>query len=284
MNFDRDARSARDGLFLDVTAVDSSHLIDISDAGLEERRATNGIPRPRVSEADRPEVIDRSTQLALSERITQCGARPRPDHLGYAFVTRTVDIILSLAVLIVFAPVMLLLAALIRADSPGPSAFVQQRVSRNGGTFRFAKFRTMYSDARERFPELYAYQYTESEISSMKFKLPNDPRLTRVGRWLRRTSLDELPNLFNVLRGDMALVGPRPEVPEMTDYYESHQLAKFVVKPGLTGLAQTRGRNILTFQQTIASDLEYVHTRSHWLDLQILLRTVWTVAVQFGAL
>jgi lipopolysaccharide/colanic/teichoic acid biosynthesis glycosyltransferase len=284
MSFDRNSRTARDGLLVDVTAVDSSHLIDISDAALEERRATSGIPLPRVAEPDLPEVIVHRPRPTMSERMQQFGVPPRPDRLGYAFITRTVDIILSLATLIVFAPVMVLLAALIRADSPGPSVFVQERVSRNGGTFRLAKFRTMHADARERFPELYAYKYTESEINSMKFKLPNDPRLTRVGRWLRRTSLDELPNLFNVLRGHMALVGPRPEVPEMTEYYEPRQLAKFAVKPGLTGLAQTRGRNILTLQQTITADLEYVHTRSLWLDIRILFRTVWTVAVQFGAL
>jgi len=179
---------------------------------------------------------------------------------------------------------MLVLMALIRLDSPGPAVFRHERVSRGAGTFRFAKFRTMYVDARERFPELYAYSYSDDDIQSMKFKLPQDPRLTRVGRWLRRTSLDELPNLFNVLLGHMTLVGPRPEIPEMVRYYTPQQLVKFSVKPGLTGLAQTRGRNILTFQQTLSADLEYVSTRSLTLDIRILVRTLWTVAVQFGAL
>jgi lipopolysaccharide/colanic/teichoic acid biosynthesis glycosyltransferase len=112
-------------------------------------------------------------------------------------------------------PLMLLVALIVRLDSPGPVVFRQVRIGRNGRLFRFAKFRTLYVDARERWPHLYAYRYTADEVAALHFKLRNDPRVTRVGRWLRTSTLDELPNLWNVLVGDVALVGPRPEIPEM---------------------------------------------------------------------
>jgi lipopolysaccharide/colanic/teichoic acid biosynthesis glycosyltransferase len=141
----------------------------------------------------------------------------------------------------------------------------------------------MRVDARERFPELYAYSYTEAEISNMYFKVLDDPRLTRFGAHLRKTSLDELPNFVNVLLGDMTLVGPRPELPEMLPYYTEQQLMKFSVKPGATGLAQVTGRAVLRFQQTIVSDLEYCARRSLWFDLQILVRTLKTIVQRVGA-
>ena len=285
MDFDHEASARRDAGAADLAEPSVEYVIDITDAALEAHRAQVNVPRQRVAEPDPLELIPTlPSHGTLAERIQRAPLTAAQSPRLAAVARRTVDIGLSLFTLIVFAPVMAALAILIRLDSRGPAVFMQDRVAMGGGTFRFAKFRTMYVDARERFPELYAYQYTSADIRSMKFKLPQDPRLTRVGRWLRRTSLDELPNLFNVLRGDMTLVGPRPEIPEMTDYYEPHQLAKFSVKPGLTGLAQTRGRNILTFQQTLSADLEYVRTRSLALDIRILFRTVWTVAVQFGAL
>ena len=118
--------------------------------------------------------------------------------------------------------------------------------------------------AAQRFPHLYAYDYSDDELPTLYFKLADDPRLTRFGRHLRRTSLDELPNFINMLKGEMTLVGPRPEIPQMVRYYQPDQLAKFSVHPGLTGLAQMSGRNILRFEQTIALDLEYVG-RAHFV-------------------
>lgn len=199
-------------------------------------------------------------------------------------LSRVRDIVVSVVLLCVGAPVMLLLWLLIRVDSRGRAVFSHDRVGVGGRTFRFYKFRTMWVDARERFPEYYAYEYSPAEIAALQFKQVVDPRLTRVGRWLRRTSLDELPNLFNVLRGDMTLVGPRPDIPQMQRYYRPDQLAKFAVKPGLTGLAQVRGRNILSFQETIHYDLVYVAGKTFWLDLKILTRTAWVVCRQWGAL
>ncbi len=197
---------------------------------------------------------------------------------------RALDIAVSLAVLIVTSPLMLVLAILIVLDSGGPALFRQIRVGRNGELFEFYKFRTMYADAAQRFPHLYAYDYSDDELPTLYFKLADDPRLTRFGRHLRRTSLDELPNFINVLKGDMTLVGPRPEIPQMVRYYQPDQLAKFSVHPGLTGLAQMSGRNILRFEQTIALDLEYVETRSLRMDLSLLRRTPATAFQMIGAL
>jgi lipopolysaccharide/colanic/teichoic acid biosynthesis glycosyltransferase len=149
--------------------------------------------------------------------------------------------------------------------------------------FRFWKFRTMYVDARERFPELYRYEYTPAEVESLVFKLADDPRLTRVGWWLRRASLDELPNFINVLKGDMSLVGPRPDIPEMLRYYKDWQKTKFLVKPGITGYAQTNGRGLLSFQRTLREDVQYVLERSFLNDLRVFVKTVWVTVKRIGA-
>lgn len=210
-------------------------------------------------------------------------AQAPPRGAAYHWSKRAIDIVLALILLVVMAPVMAVIALLIRLDSRGPAVFTQIRVGRSGRLFRFHKFRTMYVDARERFPELYTYRFADEELPDLYFKLPYDPRCTRVGKRLRRTSLDELPNLFNVLRGDMTFVGPRPEIPEMLPYYEASQYCKFAVKPGMTGLAQVSGRNILRFVETNAKDVEYVHRRSLLLDLTILSRTVGVVLLMIGA-
>jgi lipopolysaccharide/colanic/teichoic acid biosynthesis glycosyltransferase len=207
-----------------------------------------------------------------------------PRTLVSAAIVRTLDIVLAVALLVVMLPVIVALVLVIRFDSGAPAIYRQTRVGRHGRLFRFYKFRTMYVDARERFPELYAYDYTSDQIRTMFFKLPDDPRCTRVGKWLRRTSLDELPNLVNVIRGQMAIVGPRPEIPEMLPHYRVHQLSKFAVKPGLTGPSQIGGRNLLTFQQTIATDLDYVSHRTVLRDLSIIARTPLAVVRMIGAL
>jgi lipopolysaccharide/colanic/teichoic acid biosynthesis glycosyltransferase len=153
-----------------------------------------------------------------------------------------------------------------------------------GQPFVLYKFATMYPDARARFPKLYEYSYTREEIHRLRFKVPDDPRVPEWAQWLRKTSLDELPNFMNVLRGDMTLVGPRPDIPEMTQYYTAEQRLKLRVKPGITGLAQIMGRGNLTFQQTLAYDLQYVRNRSLLLDLKILYATaVALFADQNGA-
>lgn len=196
---------------------------------------------------------------------------------------RMVEIPVALAALILSLPAMLAIAAAIRLDTPGPALFFQTRVGRNGRFFKFVKFRTLYVDARRRFPELYAYRYDERQLEALRFKTENDPRVTPRGQWLRRSSLDELPNFWNVLIGDMALVGPRPEIPEMLRYYRGDMLRKFTVRPGITGIAQTSGRGRLRFYDTVEHDLEYVRNQSLRLDLKILLKTVRMILLRDGA-
>lgn len=191
--------------------------------------------------------------------------------------------LIGLIFLFLFSPVILLIAFFIRIDSPGKVIFSQTRVGKDGKLFTFYKFRTMLKDADKKFPELYSYEYSENEIASMKFKITDDPRITKFGCYLRMTSLDELPNLINVVKGDLNLVGPRPEIPEMVKYYKHRQLEKFSLKPGITGLAQVNGRGLLTFQQTIDYDLRYVKEKNIWLDIVIFWKTLGVVLRSFGA-
>lgn len=206
-----------------------------------------------------------------------------PTHPGYELATRVLDLSIASIGLVISLPIMLVLAVMVRLDSPGPIIFRQRRLGEGGKLFTLYKFRTMWAEARDRFPELYSYRYSDEDIKTMYFKMADDPRLTRFGRYLRKTSLDELPNLFNVIRGEMSLVGPRPEIPEMLRYYTEPQLVKFSVKPGVTGLAQVSGRGILTFQETIAADLEQCYRRSFLFDLVVLARTVKCVILRVGA-
>ena len=196
---------------------------------------------------------------------------------------RVLEVTVSLLALVVFMPVMIAIATIIRRGTPGPALFLQRRVGVDGKLFTFVKFRTLYADARERFPELYAYKYSEQELPRLKFKTDEDPRITPQGRWLRRTSLDELPNFWNVLTGEMALVGPRPEIPEMLPYYHGEMLRKFTVRPGITGPAQISGRGRLRFYETVAHDLEYVERHSFLYDLRIVLRTLRLIVTRDGA-
>lgn len=178
---------------------------------------------------------------------------------------------------------MLVLAIIIRLGTPGKALFRQQRVGLNQKPITFVKFRTMYADARERFPCLYEYKYSDDEIDRLKFKIADDPRVTPQGTWMRTSTLDELPNFWNVLTGDMALVGPRPEIPEMLPYYSREQWLKFAVRPGITGLAQISGRGRLSFQDTVKLDVEYVKRRSLRLDLKILFLTAYKLVTRDGA-
>ena len=196
---------------------------------------------------------------------------------------RSVEIVVASCGLMLMFPVMIVVAIIIKRDSPGPTVFRQTRIGLNGEPFQFYKFRTLYADARQRWPELYDYRFTPAEIQTLVFKTDRDPRVTKVGIWLRRSTLDELPNLYNLLRGDVAMVGPRPEIYDMLPYYHPDQMLKFVVKPGLTGMAQVSGRNRLTFQETLSWDMEYVEQRSWRLDVKIIWETVKKVLARDGA-
>jgi len=192
---------------------------------------------------------------------------------------RLVDLVLAGLGLLVTLPLWLGVMLAIRIDSPGPAIFTQERVGRHGRRFQFYKFRSMYVDAEQRLSEVIA----RNEIDGPVFKMRNDPRVTKVGAFLRRTSLDELPQLVNVLRGEMSLVGPRPPLPREVEKYRPADTVRLTVKPGLTCLWQIRGRSEVGFDQWMEFDREYVNNMSLWLDLQILVRTVWVVISCRGA-
>ena len=250
-------------------------------------------------------------------------ALPSDDALSRT-VRRLTDIVIAIAILIFAAPLLAVVGILIRLDSPGPAIFRQERVGINrrrardpnyrgperrvkpgyGRPFRLWKFRSMFVDARERFPESYVYNHTREALHTLPMKalvgprsmvrahaLPGadrevvyapDPRVTRLGHWVRKTSIDELLNFWNVLKGEMTIVGPRPEIEPNCHHYEPRHLRKFDVKPGVTGLPQIRGRGALTFMQTQELDLEYVENRSLAYDWGIILKTLGTAFTGYG--
>ena len=203
-----------------------------------------------------------------------------PRLRGIRRVVKEVADRLGAAVLLVLlAPLLAAVVLAVRLGSPGPALFRQVRVGRNGEEFRICKFRTMATDAEQRLAAL----RESNEHDGVLFKMRSDPRVTRVGRYLRRFSLDELPQLVNVLAGHMSLVGPRPPLPAEVAEYPQDMRRRLVVKPGLTGLWQVSGRAELSWEETIRLDLRYVENWSLWLDLVILLRTVTAVLRRSGA-
>lgn len=193
---------------------------------------------------------------------------------------RLIDLIAALVLLVLTSPLWLYLAVRIRLDSPGPALFRQIRIGRDGRPYTIFKFRTMVQDAEAIFKPA---PRPDEDLENFVYQSEDDPRITRVGKLLRKTSLDELPQLLNVLNGEMSLVGPRPEVPEIVKLYTPEQWQRLRVLPGITGLAQISGRSELTFGETMAYDLEYVRNWSLGLDLKILWRTVFVVFAGKGA-
>lgn len=183
---------------------------------------------------------------------------------------RVIDVAASAILLVLLAPVMALLAVVVGLDSPGPAIYRSLRVGRKGRKFACYKFRTMVANADEMKDKLRHMNERQGPL----FKISNDPRVTRLGRWLRRSSLDELPQLWNVLKGEMSLVGPRPPVPEECAEYCPEHLRRLDVKPGITGLWQVCGRLEPSFERALCLDLEYIEGWSLWLDAKILLRTI----------
>ncbi len=205
---------------------------------------------------------------------------------AYALATkRSLDVSISTIVLLVLLPVLLVVSLLVRLSSPGPVLFRQQRVGREGKRFSFYKFRTMYYGSDDSAHRAYYQQLVEGAARPVgrSFKLEDDPRVTPIGRFLRRYSIDEFPQLFNVLRGDMSLVGPRPPIPFEVELYGTRELQRLTVRPGITGLWQVSGRSNLDFQTMIELDLAYIAGWSLLNDIRILLRTPWAVISARGA-
>lgn len=197
----------------------------------------------------------------------------------HRLLKRVIDLLGALVGLLISAPLSLVIAIAIKLDSPGPALFVQERVGANGRTFRLIKFRTMVVDAEEQLEDLVDL----NSLTDPAFKLPNDPRVTRVGRFLRRTSLDELPQFLNVLRGEMSLVGPRPEEMRIVWLYNDRQRRRLAVKPGMTGPMQVNGRGNLTLAQRLELEMDYIEHYSLRRDINILLKTLPMVLRGHGA-
>jgi exopolysaccharide biosynthesis polyprenyl glycosylphosphotransferase len=207
-------------------------------------------------------------------------APARPSWFRYETAAkRALDLAMATLGLIATAPIWLAIVIAIKLDSPGPAIFVQERVGHHGRRFRFYKFRSMHVDAERRLAELRA----QNEVDGPVFKMRKDPRISKVGAFLRRTSLDELPQLLNVLKGDMSMVGPRPPLPREVEKYRPSDIVRLSVKPGLTCLWQIRGRSTVGFDTWMEYDREYVSNLSLALDLSILVRTVWAVLSCRGA-
>ncbi|HEY3658141.1 MAG TPA: sugar transferase [Steroidobacteraceae bacterium] len=204
------------------------------------------------------------------------GARMR--SLGYALSKRAFDLILGSILLVIAVPIILVAAVAIRVNTPGSPFFVQTRLGTNGKPFKIFKLRGMYIDARTRFPTY--YDYSAKQDLEFCFHHEEDPRVTRAGRFIRKTSIDELPNLWNVVLGDMSLVGPRPEIPEVLALYGQHRDEYLSVKPGVTCLSKVTGRDRLTKRETIEFDLDYIRRRTFSLDWKILWRTFRSVALR----
>ncbi len=192
---------------------------------------------------------------------------------------RVLDVVVSIGALIVLSPLMLFTALAVKLDSPGPVFFKQTRVGKHGVTFGCYKFRSMYIDAEKRKADL----AVQNEADGPIFKIKNDPRITRVGRLIRKLSVDELPQLINVLRGEMSLVGPRPPVPKEVAQYTVEQLHRLDAVPGITGLQQVSGRSDLNFKRWVELDLQYISEQSVWNDIKILLMTIPAVVTGRGA-
>lgn len=198
----------------------------------------------------------------------------------YRFFKRTFDILISLLGLIILLLPLIIVAIIILIDSPGASPiYVQERIGKNGRSFKFYKFRSMIPHAEKMLDSL----LDKNEVQGPAFKMKNDPRITRFGRIIRRTSIDELPQLWNVLKGDMSLVGPRPPLPREVKMYTEHQLERLSVTPGLTCYWQIQPkRNNLSFDEWLELDLKYIRERSFTTDLKILLKTAGAVCGMEG--
>lgn len=219
----------------------------------------------------------KQTDLHGFPLLTFEGATYKLEHL---FIKRIFDFTASSIALILFAPVFLLVAVLIKSTSEGPVLFKQKRCSVYGRQFTFYKFRTMVIDAESRLKEILEF----NEMDGPVFKMTNDPRITTIGKLLRKYSLDELPQLWNVFKGDMSLVGPRPPLPSEVEKYDNWQRRKLSMRPGITCLWQISGRSdIADFTEWMKLDLEYIDNWSLWLDFKILLKTVPVVLLARGA-
>jgi exopolysaccharide biosynthesis polyprenyl glycosylphosphotransferase len=286
-------QGATDGLLEDLSKDDLERLIDAADV----ERVILAVPE--LDEATLARVVSASREVGVKLSVmppmrAMLGTAVQLSHIAEMPVIeygmwdppastmafkRAIDIVVSAAGIVVLAPLMVVIALLVRLDSRGPALFKQLRAGRRGEPFRIIKFRTMCHDAERRISEVVSVD----ELEEPMYKLRRDPRVTRVGRILRHTSLDEIPQLLNVLRGDMSLVGPRPEELWLVERYSETERFRLTMRPGITGPMQVHGRGELTFQERVAVEREYVENYSLRKDVRIMLRTASAIFRASGA-
>lgn len=192
---------------------------------------------------------------------------------AYFVVKRLADLILSILGIILMSPIMLITAIAIKIESEGPVIFSQQRVGKDGKLFKMYKFRSMVPEAEQLKEKL----MDQNEMSGPMFKITNDPRITRVGKFIRKTSIDELPQLINVIKGDMSLVGPRPNLPNEVEKFSDYHKLKLLAKPGLTCYWQVMGRSSIGFEEWMKLDIKYIEERNLWVDTKLIFRTFFVL-------
>jgi lipopolysaccharide/colanic/teichoic acid biosynthesis glycosyltransferase len=248
------------------------------------RRATPPPPATPALPAGRPiRVRNKARPTPAPTALPPLTLPPLPSR-AYFLAKRAIDVTATLLALVLLSPVLLLIALLIKLEDGGPVIFKQTRVGENGRLFPFYKFRSMRVDAEaQRAALLERWKAGRSGGDSVRFKLDQDPRVTRVGRWIRRFSVDEVPQLWNVLVGDMTLVGPRPPLPEEVALYGPRERLRLAAPQGLTCLWQVRGRSLIPFDRQVEMDVEYMGKRSVLFDLGLLLQTIPAVVGGRGA-
>ncbi|QAA34767.1 MULTISPECIES: sugar transferase [Clostridium] len=199
----------------------------------------------------------------------------------YLYIKRLFDFFSALILLVTISPVLLIICVAIKLDSKGPIFFEHSRLGKCGKLFKVYKFRTMVYNAAEVFNNFTPEQKAEFEKN---FKLDNDPRITKLGKFLRKTSLDELPQLINIIKGDLSVVGPRPIVQKEVVKYGAHAEKLFTVKPGLTGYWQANGRSSTSYEERVKMDMYYIDNRTTWLDIKLIFKTVMSVIKKDGAM
>ncbi len=246
---------------------------------MAEERFTSYDEQMASGEVGEAYVFARSQLLRRFPReeiLTDC-----QDSWLYLFAKRGLDITLAAVGLVVLFPLLLAVAAIIYIDDPhGSPIFVQDRVGQNGMFFRFLKFRSMVVDAEARLKEIEA----KNEMDGPVFKIKHDPRVTKFGKFIRRTSIDELPQMINIIKGDMSIVGPRPPLPREVERYGAYEMQRLLVKPGLTCYWQARGRNHIGFREWMELDMQYVYHHSLWIDIKLVLLTIRSVLTGRGAM
>ena len=211
----------------------------------------------------------------MEEKQLEIESESSMEFSFYEVIKRLIDVVCSFLGVLVLSPLFIIIAIIIKTTSKGPAFFSQKRVGKNGKEFDMYKFRSMVVNAEELKEKLAA----QNEMSGPMFKMKDDPRVTKVGKFIRKTSIDELPQLWNVLKGDMSLVGPRPSLPKEVAQFEKWMYKRLEVKPGLTCYWQVSGRNNIDFEDWMKLDIKYVDERSTWIDIKLIFKTV---GVLFG--